>query len=307
MLRHLYPLYYLVIPLLIAFILVSCQKEINIKSMNYDKKLVIEGYIENGQVPIVMISRSVPYFDKITLNTLMTDVLVTDAVVTVTSSDGDSEQLQLGLCDDSPVYVAYTGNTLRGEVGKKYHLKVEWKGKTYTAETSIVTPPQIDSIWLHSLGTDDTTRIIRTTATDDPNSRDYYIFQVKVHNRKWHDNAWVCSSPISIDDATFNGMTLNYDIIRAAPSTIFTANLNDTERRDRLRYEYIPGDTIYTRSCKIDEESFQFWSAMNFEILIGSNPFMSSAPVPCNIHGENVLGNWCGFASVRHTFYYTKE
>ena len=92
-------------------ILFSCQKEIEVTLPDYDQKLVIEGSIENGEPAMVIVSNSVPYFATLDLNTLMNKVLVTDAVVTVTSSTGESEQLQLIYTDQSPVYIAYVLHT----------------------------------------------------------------------------------------------------------------------------------------------------------------------------------------------------
>ena len=43
----------------------SCQKEIEVDIPDYDRKIVIEGRIENGSPAMVIVSRSVPYFDPI--------------------------------------------------------------------------------------------------------------------------------------------------------------------------------------------------------------------------------------------------
>ena len=84
----------------------QCQKEIEVELPDYERKIVIEGSIENGEPAMVIVSRSVPYFSTIDLETLMNDVFITDAEVTVTSSTGQTEQLTFTLNPESPIYMA---------------------------------------------------------------------------------------------------------------------------------------------------------------------------------------------------------
>ena len=126
----------LIIMGLISIFCTSCQKEIEVDIPDYDRKIVIEGRIENGSPAMVIVSRSVNYFAPLNLETLMNDVFIKDAVVTV-SCDGVSEQLQFTLCEDSPVYLAYVGRNIIGEPGKRYDLRVEIGDTVYTASTTI--------------------------------------------------------------------------------------------------------------------------------------------------------------------------
>ncbi|MBQ7550516.1 MAG: DUF4249 domain-containing protein [Bacteroidales bacterium] len=285
-------------------ILFSCQKEIEVTLPDYDQKLVIEGSIENGEPAMVIVSNSVPYFATLDLNTLMNKVLVTDAVVTVTSSTGESEQLQLIYTDQSPVYIAYVGRNLLGEPGKSYTLKVTHNGQEYSAQTSIPQPVKLDSVWLGFMIAEDTLPTSRVQITDDANSIDYYQFRVKVHGKKLHDRLWVTSMPVAFNDGPFNGQTVTFEVTRSNPSSIFTAAMTDEEEEEFYRVTYRKGDTIYIKTSMIDYESYQFWSAMTYGIAVGQNPFMSPAPVPYNIHGKNVIGIWSGYGSTIDTLYY---
>ena len=296
---------------LVSVFLSSCQKEIEVDIPDYDRKIVIEGRIENGSPAMVIVSRSVPYFDHIDLATLMNDVFIKDAVVTV-SCDGVSEQLRLMPWLDSPIYFAYVGDTtsascIKGEPGKRYDLRVEIGDKVYTSSTTIVEPFHLDSVWLAFANEQDTTPTTRIQLTDNPATHDYYMFQIKVHGKRLHDRLWVTSFPVAFDDATFNGQTVNYEILRANPSSLFESTMTDEEKEEFYRVTYRKGDTIYMKTSLIDYDGFQYWSAMTYAISLGQNPFMSPAPVPCNIKGENVIGNWCGFASTIDTIYYLDD
>ena len=291
---------------LIPVLFTSCQKEIEVDIPDYERKIVIEGRIENGSPAMVIVSRSVDYFAPLNLETLMNDVFIKNAVVTV-SCGGVSEQLQFTLCEDSPVYLAYVGRNIIGEPGKRYDLRVEIGDKVYTSSTTIVEPFHLDSVWLAFANEQDTTPTTRIQLTDNPATHDYYMFQLKIHGKRLHDRLWVTSFPVAFDDATFSGQTVNYEILRANPSSLFESTMSDEEKDEFYRMAYRKGDTIYMKTSLLDYESYLYWSAMTYELSVGQNPFMSPVPVPCNIKGENVIGNWCGFASTIDTLYYPDD
>lgn len=299
-------LYKLLFFTLLGLIFTQCQKEIEVELPDYKQKIVIEGSIENGQPAMVMVTHSVPYFSTMSLETLKNDVLITDAEVTVTDdSTGQTEQLTFVFLDpEFPMYMGYKGRTLLGEPGKSYTLTVRYKDKEYIATTSMQEPIRLDSAWLAFLDETDTMPTSRIQLTDRASTHDYYMFRIKVHGKKLHDRLWVTSMPVAFDDATFNGQTVNYEILRANPSSLFMAEMSDEEKEDYYRITYRKGDTVYLKTSIIDYDAFQYWSAMTYELAVGQNPFMSPAPIPCNISGKNVIGNWTAFASTVDTMYY---
>lgn len=282
----------------------GCQKEIEVEIPDYHDKVVIEGSIENGQPAMVIVSKSVPYFSTIDLDVLLNDVFVKDAIVTVKSSTGESEQLSFAYTEESPIYFAYVGKNILGEVGKSYELKVEFDGKIYTSQTSIVQPVALDSVWLAFIDNNDTMPTSRIQLSDNPATKDYYQFRIKIHGKELTDRLWVTSMPVAIDDATFNGKTVNYEILRANPSSLFTPTMSEEEQSEFYRVTYRPGDTVYIKTSMIDYNGYRFWSTISNELTFGQNPFMSPAPIISNITGENAIGVWCGYASTTDTLYY---
>ena len=71
--------------LFIAILLVSCEKDVDIKLEDGQERLVVEGSIETGQPPFILLTKSIGYFAKIDLNTLQNS-FVHGAEVTL--SDG---------------------------------------------------------------------------------------------------------------------------------------------------------------------------------------------------------------------------
>lgn len=277
------------------FLLVSCQKEIDVELPDYQKKLVVEATIANGEHPVVILSRSISYLSDINIDTLINNILVSDAVVTVTSSKGETDTLKYGFSAESPIGFAYVAGNMIGELGTGYDLKIVWQGKTYTSHTSILEPFQLDSAWLAFHG--DSSATIRILLTDDPAATNYYHFSVKVSCEKFKDKQWVTSIPVAFDDGTFNGQTFNYEIMRGNPSLLFMPTMSEEMEREFTRMTFRPGDTVVLRSSAIDYSSYRFWSSAGSDIIFGQNPFLSPAPIVSNINGEDVLGVWCGFAA----------
>ena len=287
----------------------TCQKEIDVKLPEYKNKLVVEGIIESGDYARVVITRSVPYFSEIDLDVLLNEVLVSDAVVTVETEDGLSEQLTFQYSEDSPIYFAYIGKEIKGEYGKKYNLSIDVDGKHYSTQTSIPQPFELDSIWFVFSETNpqDTTPSIRVLMTDNPLENNYYRFFVKVHGRNLSDRLWVSTVPMVFDDRTFNGKTLNYEVLRANVSTLFSPAMSDEELTEYYRLTYRPGDTVLVKHTAIDEDSYKFWLSASSEITFGQNPFMNPSPIVSGIKGDDVIGVWSGYASKIDTLIYSKD
>lgn len=283
---------------LLFLIFAACQTEIEVDLPDYEPKLIVEGYIENGQRAYVMLTRSIPYFQGIDLEYIINNVLVLDADVTITSSDGETEKLSLMPYGESPFYFAYVSNMV-GKENTTYDLEIKWAGKTYTSRTSILHTFELDSIGLdHSLETlADTSYTVRVLMTDDASEMNYYQFFIKIHGRKLHDNIWVTALPVSFDDATFNGQQFTYEVLRSNPSTFFMPKMDEEAQREYFRMTCRPGDTVYVKHCQMDYDSYQFWNTGGNEAAMGQNPFMNPAPIISNIHGDNVSGLWCGYAA----------
>lgn len=294
---------------IIAILNNGCQTEIDVTPPNYYNKIVIEGYIELGKAPIVTIHRSVPYFSDINFYTLMNDILIRDAIVTVTSEYGESEQLTLQLNEEAPLFMAYQGLQLKGAPNTTYHLKVEIDDKVYTAETKVLEPFPLDTLYLVHIPDmyNDSTANIRFSLTDNPLQTNYYQFRVKKYNSYFHDRMWVNTLPAVFDDIVISGTTFEYDLVRATPSMLFLNEMNEEVFNSYTSIAYHVGDTILVNYSQIDYSAYQFWNTVNSDMMMGQNPFTNPIPIKSNIKcntGEDVLGVWCGYAGTTDTLYF---
>ncbi len=276
----------------------ACQTEIDVQIPGYEPKLVVEGYIENGKPAAVMLTRSVPFFEAFNYDLIMDSILIKDAVVILSSSDGETERLSFTPYSDAPYRYAYKGNII-GKENTRYDLRIQWRGKTYTATTQILHTFDIDTI-----GFDRSNEIleknfttIRLQMTDNAAEQNYYQFLVKLYSKNIRDRMWVTTLPVAFDDATFNGQTINFEILRANPSSFLMPTMSEEGQREYFRMHFRPGDTVYVKYAQIDYASYQFWNTGGNNSALGQNPFTNPAPTITNIHGDNVTGVWCGYAA----------
>ena len=121
----------------ILIILLSCQEEITLDLPKAEEKLVVEGAIEPGFPPYVILTKNGGYFDPISDNPLL-DIIVNDAIVKVWTYDEDGrkdsvmlEQLPPPL-DSTFIYtdINLIDNSglvdFLGEAGKTYYLEINW-------------------------------------------------------------------------------------------------------------------------------------------------------------------------------------
>ena len=287
--------------LLFCLLTFGCQREIDMKLPDYQSKLVIEGLIETGSPAMVMLSKSIPYFSEINLETLMGDVFITgdQARVFVTSETGETEELVWQLNPEAPYYTAFMGKTVIGKEQTHYTLTVEYDGQTYTAETYIPKTFDLDSIGFDQSSElmDDTMATVRVLMTDDPTEVNYYAFSSKVHSPKLYDRLWVCSIPVAFDDRTINGLSVNYEVARYGYSTLMRDLLSEEDQENFSRMTFRPGDTVYVKHTQIDHHTYLYLLSVGTEAAFGSNPFTNPLPAVSNFNSDRVLGHWSGYAS----------
>lgn len=267
----------------------SCEKEITLELPKEASKLVVEGWIEQDQPPIVILTKSSSYFDSITQAALF-ESIVSDAVVKV--SDGiTTEQLTYTLVPFFPLF-AYQGSILTGEIGKIYTLSIEWQGQYYSAVTTIQNTAKWDSLWFELKPDSDSIGNIFASAQEDGSVYNYYRAYTKILNV---DQEYVPILGSVWDDKFFNGQTFSAQLYHG-----FASNIIPPDPDESRGISYKLGDSVVTRLSTMDYESYEFWKAAESEIYSGGNPFASTTTVPTNI-SNGALGCWTGYGSTYDT------
>jgi hypothetical protein len=266
---------------LLLFVLASCQ-EPDFEVDQYSSKIVVDGWIEQGKYPEVLLTLSVPYFSDVDSASLRKYVLTT---ATVTVDNGTTSEI-LTLVKNSeyfPPYM-YKGTKLKGEVGKTYNLKVEYGGRTITSSTTIPALSYLTSAYFKLDSDEDSLGLIYIKFTDDVNRVNYYRTLTQRINI---ESKYVANYVSNYKDLHFNGSEMEL--------TLYRGNETNLDKQDDIYYRL--GDTINLKFCSVDKATYEFWYSFQQEMINTSNPFASSsARVKTNI--QNGLGIWCGYGSV---------
>lgn len=266
---------------LYIILLLSCSCS-EVFTLEYKPELAVEGWIEDGGYPIVMVTSTVPVTDEYFSLDSLGNHIIRWAKVSI--SDGENEHVLTGRMnkDYFPPYI-YTSFRLKGQVGKKYTLKVEYSGRTVTAETTIPEPVPLE--WIKVKTSGDGGAYVTAGLSDDPMRKNRYKFFTKIEGK---DSVYTSSFMGLIDD----------EILSDGTNEIIVRGLFDPEfgSEDSSIY-FSDKDVVHIRFCTLDKAAFDYWEDNEDVQSLSRNPFF---PVNKKIR-SNVstgYGYWAGYGSV---------
>lgn len=244
-------------------------------------QLVVEGWIEEGGSPIVMITTTVPVTETMTDISELEEYFVNWAKVTV--SDGSEEIVLTGMKNNDyfPPYI-YTTAFMKGRAGRTYKLKVEYSGRTVTASTTI--PPHKNLEFIKVKKASDREGVFYLTGglEDNPDTKDYYKVFTKVRNK---DKTYL-SSFLGLTDDEILGEGVNEIPINNGIGSF----------SGKIDAYFTAKDFISIRFCTLDKESWEYWNDFEEVQSLSSNPlFPVSTDIRSNIKGG--LGYWAGYGT----------
>ena len=272
--------------------LVSCEKDINIKLDPSQTKLVVDATIENGQAPVVFLSKSLDFFSKINPEVLASS-LVRNARIKI--GDGISEVI---LTEDSIVrntskvyFYTTSGSALffRGKTNTKYTITIEVLGEVYTATTSIPEiTRRIDSLWWEKIPFAEDTNDVRVMfkGTDRVGLGDF----IRYFTKKGQEPFLPGINSV-FDDQIIDGSTYTVQIDKGFDKNLeFADSLSNFKR----------GDTVTIKLCNIDKGTYDFWRTYEFSFQSIGNPFSSPTRISGNISND-ALGYFGGYGAQYRT------
>lgn len=268
----------------------SCEKNINFNLKESEPVLTVDAQIENNKAPLVILTRSFSYFEKID-PALLTNSFIRNADVYI-SNGTRTHKLKEYTILVAPGISAYYYSTdssslatsFEGELNKNYTLRIISNGKEYNAVTNI--PANVnfpDSLWFKAApqNPDTNKRILFMRATD-PAGRGNYVRYFTKKNA----DAFLAGENV-FDDQVIDGTT--YDI--QLPQGI---DRNKPPKADSNFYKR--GDTVTLKFCAIDKASYTFWNTWEFAYQSIGNPFAQPNKVIGNI-SNGALGIFIGYAA----------
>lgn len=281
--------------LILVLLLSSCEKEVSFSIDTAAPRLVVEGTIENGQAPVIYLSRSLGYFSTISPDSLAAS-FVHDAEIWISNGTRTHKLREYAV----PVPGGYTGyyfsndpdslsTIFEGELNKNYTLLIRWQGKEYTASTRIPdTTRRIDSLyWKPAPAGNIPYKVaLMLKATDPAGLGDY----IRYFTRQNSDLFYPGLNSV-YDDQVIDGTTYEIQVERGVP--------RDGSAGEEYSF-FDRGDTITLKLCNIDKPTYDFWRTMEFSYASIGNPFSTPTKVLSNISG-NALGYFGGYAAQYRT------
>lgn len=311
--------------LLLLTLAVACTDDIDIDLPQGEDQVVVEGYIEQGLPPLVIVSRTMPFYGEITTASI-NESIVGGATVVVSSGeqsdtlielqsdslfalldfmedslgisiDADEILTQFGVDPDifgEISFSIYTTPFVLGEVGATYDLEVILPegGEKLTATTTIPAPLPLDSVWTtpHPDPLKDSLVQLWVRFTDVAGQRNYIRYFTQRNLEPFYpgyfNSVFDDQSLVELEGQSFSfALERGYN--------------RNTQIDDFENYNYfMKEDTIRVRWCSIDREHHAFWSTLEFNRGQTGNPFGRPSTITSNINGG--IGIWGGYGASYH-------
>lgn len=263
---------------LFALIAVNCSKD-NFSEQSNESKIVVEGWIEEGDYAQVLLSSSIPITDVIDSTNVLNNV-IRSAKITV--SDGvNSEVLRVRNDKNRVPPFVYYGTNLLGEAGKEYSIKIEYLNRVVQAVTTIPKSVKLKSAEYIKKVSTDTTGYVFVEFDDPVNEKNYYQIATRIEGE---ESIFVPAFYGNLDDRNFKESSVSVQVNRGVllfPRTKFTPYFAD-------------GDLIYVKLRTQNKDALDFWNSWQNEIVNSRNPiYPANTSLKSNIKGG--IGIWAGY------------
>lgn len=244
--------------------------------------LVVEGWIEEGAAPVVMVTHAVD---------LNTDTASFDGFVekwcrvSVEDIENGQKQLLTGRINDSytPSFI-FTHTRMRGQTGHTYRLTVETEDTTAVALSTLMPAPAIDSLKALKAEGSDSLYSIQAYASGIEPDRDYKFF-VRLIDR---ENRYY---PTFL--GTFHGTEYN-----TGNGWNLTKGTRALYSDDDLTFSHYfsSGDRVLVKLCTIDSPVYDFWHSYDNNVSLSSNLFFTFTE-NCIGNLDGALGYWAAYGT----------
>ncbi|MAW21366.1 MAG: hypothetical protein CMD16_03100 [Flavobacteriales bacterium] len=313
---------------LISIFFLSCQEEITLELPRGDDKLVVQGTIENGFPPYVVLTKNQGYFDPINSNTYNNFFVdnVDEIKIWYTDEEGiiiESKDLELFDTDLSELIIGqplpiYTVTDLDSsnindyefsKAGREYFLEIKWNNEIITAQTTIPNPTPLDCLWVEQSETaeNDWKCDIRAIYSDPINEQNNILIKSK-RIQHYNFNADSCLTRNKADlqlqlidagsDVLINGESFETYFPRPSENGFPTGKYNSKHEKECDDGNILERkeDIVLIKFCQIDEPSMKFWRGVVRQAGTNGNPFAEPMNLSSNINGG--LGAFTGYGSV---------
>lgn len=286
----------LLVPLsVMVFFIMGCEKAVSFNLDKAEPKLVVEATIENGKAPVVILSRSLNFFSKLSPE-LLAQSFVQNAEVYVSNGTLTHRLKEYAVPTGNGYFLHYYSNDTAqpataffGALKNNYTLRIVVDGQEYRAGTTIPdTSRRVDSLWWKPVpnSVDEREVQVYVRATDKPGFGDYIRYFTRKNGAPFYP-------PFNsvFDDFVIDGTTYELSV---------EPGYNRNLAVDDTKYFFRRGDTVGLKLANIDKATYDFWRTMEYSYSSIGNPFATPVKVMSNITG-GALGYFGGYAVQYHS------
>ncbi|MFM2155875.1 MAG: hypothetical protein RL516_624 [Bacteroidota bacterium] len=271
--------------MVIAIFFSSCEENISLDLPREDPRVVVDGYVETGLPPYVLLSRSSSYFDPINpgaLNSFAESgafVTINDGVKTVQLIELDTVVNGISLKGFYAALDSVTNlPTMFGEEGRTYKLTIITKDNQQLSSTAKLQPHiALDSTWFKVQENLDSLGLAWAHLTDPDTIGNYYRWMAK---RITKDDLFLAPLGSAFEDKFINGQSFDFNALRG--------QIPNSTKPDDVKEEaglFKKGDTIIVKFCAVDRGTFEFWRDAETQISNNGSPFAVPSNIKSNITG----------------------
>ena len=276
--------------LFLLAILYSCHPDLDYTISGYTQKIIVEGYISNGEYPKVYLTLNVPLSQKIDSINILKNVIRTAKVIV---SDGvNTEILTSGWESEKRLFPPYKyfGTNLKGEEGKTYYLTVVFSGYTLHAQTTIPFKTGIVKFDIEPIvGNDSLRSLFMTFNIDSSRKNSYRVFTKKQKDGYFKETPFLYNSEFSLSGS--NKFIISPKVTNLDPSYAEGSY-------------FAKGDIIEVRLCTIDSVATQFLKNLTLFSSsngIGNNLFIGEKDALLSNISSPGFGIWYGNGVTSYT------
>ena len=254
--------------LVLIFVLFSCDGfneeivPINISVEDIGQILVINGEIEENEIAWVQIS----YSEDIDASINTPIHYEKNASVSINTSNGTSEELVYGWDG------VYFGNEIKGKVSETYTMTITIGSETYTAKSTMFSPPGYQGAWVYEIGSTDkgggSSKYSDEWIINDPSAtRNRYLFEW------WANGVHYIRQDWAIDDNR-------------------VVNANEGLKLFTVTLDPLSNQHIRHRTAEVDKITYDYYN-MYEKIVRGLVSVTSQTPYnPVSNFGKGTIGNF---------------
>lgn len=254
--------------------LTACEEMPRVES-DETTPLVVEGWIAEGEAPVVMVTHAV----DLTSDTADFSGFI-EKWGRVSVFDGDRRYVLTGRINNGYLpSLIFTTSSLKGQPGHDYRLLVETEKGNGEATARLLPSATGLQVAAETIAESDSDYVIRATAEGlDPDAT--YKFYVRTLSKESHF--------YPAFKATFTGSEFPADGFIVSRMQRIAA---DKEAEESFSHYFHSGEVVQVRLCRIPSELLPFWRVYDNTVALGSNMLLSFADnCPGNVAGA--YGYW---------------